>query len=68
MDYVFTFDGSEYLKVQLMNQVSSGNHWCIGLFRYNGTDNTKDSFWSYETNQSPKRDDNKSVTTHGLVK
>jgi len=55
---VFTFDGNgEYLQSTTYEaQVSSGNHWCIGLFRYDGTDNTKDSFWSYETNQSPKRD------------
>lgn len=55
---VFTFDGSnEYLQSTAYKaQVSSGNHWCIGLFRYDGTNNTKNSFWSYETNQSPKRD------------
>ena len=55
---VFTFDGSnEYLQSTAYRaQVSSGNHWCIGLFRYDGTNNTKNSFWSYETNQSPKRD------------
>jgi hypothetical protein len=55
---VFTFDGNdEYLQsTTYESQVSSGNHWCIGVFRYDGTDNTKNSFWSYETNQSPKRD------------
>ena len=55
---VFTFDGNnEYIQsTSYEAQVSSGNHWCIGLFRYDGTDNTKDSFWSYETNGSPKRD------------
>ena len=55
---VFDFNGNnEYIQSSTYEtQVSSGNHWCIGLFRYNGTDNTKDSFWSYETNQSPKRD------------
>ena len=55
---VFTFNGSnEYLQSTAYKaQVSSGNHWCIGLFRYDGTNNTKNSFWSYETNQSPKRD------------
>ena len=54
----FTFDGNgEYLQSTTKEaQVSSGNHWCIGLFRYDGTDNTKNSFWSYETNGSPKRD------------
>ena len=55
---VFDFDGSnEYLQsTTYSTQVSSGNHWCIGVFRYDGTDSTKNSFWSYETNGSPKRD------------
>ena len=55
---VFTFNGSnEFLQSTAYRaQVSSGNHWAIGVFRYDGTNNTKNSFWSYETNQSPKRD------------
>jgi len=55
---VFQFDGNgDYLQsTSYESQVSSGNHWAIGLFRYDGTNNTKNSFWSYETNQSPKRD------------
>lgn len=55
---VFEFDGnSEYLQSDSYEAVvSSGNHWAIGVFQYNGTDNTKDSFWSFETNQTPKRD------------
>jgi hypothetical protein len=55
---VFEFDGSgEYLKSDSYEAVvSSGNHWAIGVFQYNGTDNNKDSFWSFETNQTPKRD------------
>ena len=55
---VFQFDGNgDYLQsTSYESQVSSGNHWSIGLFRYDGTNNTKNSFWSYETNQSPKRD------------
>ena len=54
---VFDFDGSEYLQSTTYSaQVSSGNHWAIGVFRFEGTDSTKDSLWSYETNQSPKRD------------
>jgi len=55
---VFTFDGSgEYLQSTTYEaQASSGNHWVIGVFQYNGTDSTQDSFWSYETNGSPKRD------------
>jgi len=55
---VFTFDGdNEYLQSTTYEpQVSSGNHWAIGVFRYDAVDNTKDSFWSFETNGSPKRD------------
>jgi len=49
---VFDFDGNgEYLQSNSYKpQVSSGNHWAIGVFRYDSTDNSKDSFWSYETN------------------
>ena len=55
---VFDFDGSnEYLQSSgYQAQASSGNHWAIGVFRFEGTDSTKDSIWSYETNASPKRD------------
>ena len=55
---VFTFDGSnEYIQsTAYRSQVSNGNHWAIGMFRYDATNNTKNSFWSYETNLSPKRD------------
>lgn len=55
---VFEFNGSgEYLKSTSYEAVvSSGNHWAIGVFQYNGVDNNKDSFWSFETNQTPKRD------------
>jgi len=55
---VFDFNGSnEYLQSTAYRaQVSSGNHWAIGVFRFEGTNSTQDSIWSYETNQSPKRD------------
>ena len=55
---VFDFDGnSDYLQSTTYSaQVSSGNHWAIGVFRFEGTNSTQDSLWSYETNQSPKRD------------
>jgi len=54
---VFDFDGSEWIQsTSYRPVVSSGNHWAIGLFRYDGTTNTKNSFWSFETNASPKRD------------
>ena len=55
---VFDFNGSgQYIQsTNFRPVVSSGNHWAIGLFRYDGTDSTKDSFWSFETDQTPKRD------------
>ena len=55
---VFTFTGNnESMKSTSYEPiVSGGNHWGIGLFRYDGVNNNKDSFWSIETNQSPKRD------------
>ena len=55
---VFDFDGnSDYLQsTSYQAQVSSGNHWAIGVFRFEGTNSTQDSVWSYETNGSPKRD------------
>jgi len=55
---VFDFDGnSDYLQSTTYSaQVSSGNHWAIGVFRFEGTNSNQDSLWSYETNGSPKRD------------
>ena len=55
---VFTFenDNESIKSTSYEAQVSSGNHWAIGVFRWDSVNNTKDSFWSYETNQSPKRD------------
>ena len=55
---VFDFDGnSDYLQsTSYQAQVSSGNHWAIGVFRFEGTNSTQDSVWSYETNGSPKTD------------
>ena len=53
----FYFGTNEYLQSATYEpQVSNGNHWAIGLFRYDNADHVRDSFWSYETNQSPKRD------------
>lgn len=55
---VWDFDGNgEYIQsTGYATQVSGGNHWAIGVFRWDQTNSTQDSFWSYETNQSPKRD------------
>jgi len=55
---VFEFDGNgdDLQSTTEVAQVSSGNHWAIGVFRFVDVDSNKDSLWSYETNQSPKRD------------
>jgi hypothetical protein len=55
---VFDFDGtSSLISDSFETQVdNNGNHWAIGLFLADIVDHTQDSFWSYETNQSPKRD------------
>ena len=55
---VFEFDGSgdDLTSTSFVSQVSSGNHWAIGVYRYVAVDSNKDSLWSYETNGSPKRD------------
>ena len=55
---VFDFDGNgDYLQSSTNEaQLSNGNHWAIGVFRFEGTNSTQDTLWSYETNQSPKRD------------
>jgi len=55
---IFDFDGNgDYLQsTTYSTQASSGNHWAIGVFRYENVDSNKDTIWSYETNGSPKRD------------
>jgi hypothetical protein len=57
---VFDFNGSgEYLQSTAYSpQVSSGNHWGVGVFLADTVNADKDSFWSYETNTnaSTKRD------------
>ena len=62
---VFDFNGSgEYIQSggtssqTYRPQVSSGNHWAVGVFLADTVNADKDSFWSYETNTSisTKRD------------
>ena len=55
---VFDFSGNDEFIQSTTYQpvVSNGNHWAIGVFRYHGTSNSKNSFWSFETNETPKRD------------
>lgn len=55
---VFDFDGSgDYIQsTTYENVVGAGNHWAIGVFRWETVNSNKDTIWSFETNQSPKRD------------
>lgn len=55
---IITFDQSfnEYLSSDTTTQVTSGNHWALFIGQIATPDNNKDSIWSFETNQSPKRD------------
>lgn len=54
---VFDFDGNDYIQgSSYESQVNSGNHWAIGVFYADFVNQDKDSFWSYDTNQSAKRD------------
>ena len=53
-----TFDQqfNEYLSSDTTAQASNGNHWALFIGQIATPNNTKDSIWSFETNQSPKRD------------
>ncbi|HCQ25018.1 MAG TPA: hypothetical protein DIT52_07385, partial [Flavobacteriaceae bacterium] len=52
----FSFDGSESLISSDQDEVAnSGNHWAIGVFRWDTVDNTKDSFWSFDNSNSSRR-------------
>ena len=55
---IIVFDQSfnEYLTSTTTAQASSGNHWALFIGQIGTPNNTKDSIWSFETNQSPKRD------------
>ena len=54
---VFDFNGTQSISsTGPTAQVSLGNHWAIGVFRWDTVDSNKDSIWSFETNGSPKRD------------
>ena len=52
------FDGSNHFKSSSNNVdiASSGNHWAVGVFYANAVTNKKNSFWSFETTATPKRD------------
>ena len=53
---VFNQPDNEYLQSDITAQVVSGNHWALFMGQIASPDNNKDSIWSFETNQSPKRD------------
>ena len=53
---VFNQPDNEYLQSDTTAQVASGNHWALFMGQILSPDNNKDSIWSFETNQSPKRD------------
>ena len=53
---VFNQPDNEYLQSDTTAQVASGNHWALFIGQIAAPDNNKDSIWSMETNQSPKRD------------
>ena len=53
---VFDQTFNEYLSSDTTVQAASGNHWALFIGQIATPNNTKDSIWSFETNQSPKRD------------
>ena len=53
---VFNQPDNEYLQSDTTAQVVSGNHRALFMGQIASPDNNKDSIWSFETNQSPKRD------------
>ena len=53
---VFNQPDNEYLQSDTTAQVVSGNHWALFMGQIASPNNNKDSIWSFETNQSPKRD------------
>jgi len=53
---VFDQSQNEFLESNTTAQAVSGNHWALFIGQIATPNNTKDSIWSFETNQSPKRD------------
>ena len=53
---VFNQPDNEYLQSDTTAQTVSGNHWALFMGQIASPNNNKDSIWSFETNQSPKRD------------
>ena len=53
---VFDHATNEYLYTSSIGIASSGNHWALFAGEIASVDNSKDSIWSFETAESPKRD------------
>lgn len=53
---VFDHSSNEYLSTGSFAIAANGNHWAAFAGTIATPDNTKDSIWSFETSQSPKRD------------
>ena len=53
---VFDQASNEYLSTGSIGIANSGNHWAIFAGTIQEPNNTKDSIWSFETAESPKRD------------
>ena len=53
---VFDHSSNEFLSTGSFGIAANGNHWAAFAGTIATPDNTKDSIWSFETTQSPKRD------------
>ena len=53
---VFDHSSNEYLSTGSFAIANNGNHWAAFAGTIASPDNNKDSIWSFETSQSPKRD------------
>ena len=53
---MFDHSSNEYLSTGSFAIAANGNHWAAFAGTIATPDNTKDSIWSFETTQSPKRD------------
>ena len=53
---VFDHSSNEFLSTGSFAIAANGNHWAAFAGTIATPDNTKDSIWSFETTQSPKRD------------
>lgn len=55
--YVMMFQGNTGISTTSTSvQASNGNHWAIGLMRYNNIDSSEDSFWQLNSTDGTNRD------------